>query len=106
KLYRRTGKREQAQEHARQHPGLARVDLLDPSVGVWAAQHCGVSHVRHDDVVDVLAAPGQQAWVLDPLHALADPATVDRMIFDGRRAHRASPFIAAAALSTASTIVW
>ncbi len=39
---------------------------------VIAPQHCRMRHVRHHDVIDVLAVAGQQARIFDPLQILAD----------------------------------
>ncbi len=64
------------QGHARQRLCPADIDRLDARVRVRAAQCCRVQHVRQHDVVDVAALAGQEARVLDPLHALADPAEV------------------------------
>ena len=97
------------QHHARQRFGPAGVDALDARVRVRASQHRGVGHVGKDHVVDVLAAPGQQPRVLDALHALADPAVAAPGLGGvgvGGFAHCPSPRILAAAVSTASTMVW
>ena len=101
------------QHHARQRFGPAGVDARDPRMRMRAAQHRGMGHVRKDDVVDVLAPAGQEPWILDALHALADPPVAALGVGDGRGgggvggfAHCSAPRILAAALSTASTMVW
>jgi hypothetical protein len=95
------------EQHAGQRPGLAYVNADDSRVGVRAAQHGGVGHIRHRHIVDIFAAPREQPRILDPLHILADPAHVGRVGLDGWCAlHCAPPCMASAALSTASTIVW
>ena len=63
-------------KHAGESGGLAHVDGDDPRVGMGAAQHGGVRHLRHVDVVGIEALADEEARVLHPLHALADPLQV------------------------------
>ena len=104
------------QGHARQRLGPADIDRLDAGMGVRAAQRGRVQHVRQRDVVDVAALAGQQARVLDPLHALADPAEVAARFLAlparrdaGWRGHSAASrtgVMSSAARRIAATIVW
>jgi hypothetical protein len=49
------------------------VDTLDEGVGVGTAQHGRVQHARQHDIVDVLAAAGEEAGILVALDRLSDP---------------------------------
>src|SRR5581483_8887993 len=53
-------------------PGRGGVDARDARVGERAAQERGVEHVGQPHVVDVAAAPGEDAAVLDAGHLGAD----------------------------------
>ena len=95
--------------------GAAHVDRFDPGVGVRAAQRRGVQHVRQHDVVDVAALAGEQARVLDPLHALADPAEGAARLLalparrDAGAGHSAASLtgvMSSAARSIAAMMVW
>ena len=58
-------------------PGLAGVDRLDPGVRQRAAQDLHVQHARQGDVIGVIALTADEAVVLDPLAAGAQPADLD-----------------------------
>ena len=68
-------------EDAGQGGGLARIDGDDPCMGMGAPQHRSVRHLRHVDVVGVDALADEEARVLHPLHALADPLQVGAGFF-------------------------
>ena len=63
-------------EDAGQRRRLAHVDRHDPCMRMGAAQDRRVRHLRQGHVVGVDPLPHQQARVLHPLHALADPVEV------------------------------
>jgi hypothetical protein len=58
-------------------PGPAGVDRLDPRVRQRAAQDLHVQHAGEHDVVGVVALAADEAVVLDPLAAGAEPADLD-----------------------------
>ena len=63
-------------ENARERLSLAHVDGDDPGMGMGAAQHRRVRHLGHVDIVGINAFADEEARVLHPLHALADPLQV------------------------------
>ena len=65
------------QVHAGDVPRLAGVDGLDPRVRQRAAQDLHVQHAGQGDVVGVVALAADEAAVLDPLAAGAQPADLD-----------------------------
>ena len=100
-------------DDAGQGLGRALVDRADARVGVRAAQHRGVRHVRQCDVVDEAPASGKEARVFLAQHARADdieplirplllPSGRRRMDFAGLRHHRTavSPRINSTARTT------
>ena len=74
----------------------AGIDVREARLGVRAAQHGGVQHLRQVNVVDEARAPGEQPFVLAPLDRLADQPG----------GHGSSPRSKAAARRTAATICW
>ena len=63
-------------EHAVGGLGLGGVDALDARVRMRRHHHHAVALVRQVDVVDIAAAAGDEAWVLDPGHWLTDAELV------------------------------
>ena len=61
-------------DDARQRLGLRGVDRDDPRVRVRAADDRGMEHPGELDVVEVPALAAEEARVLDPVQALAEPA--------------------------------
>ena len=53
------------------------VDALDARMGVRRHHHDAVALARQGDIVDIAAAPGDEALVLDPADRLADAELVD-----------------------------
>ena len=100
----------QHQPDAGDLPRLRRVDADDPGVGQWAAQDLHVQHAGQVDVVGVVAAPADEAGVLDPLPARAQPPDLDLVQrghcpSSSRRVWRPG-FSLRAAHSTALTMFW
>ena len=58
----------------RERLGLRRVDGDDLRVGVRAPEHRRVEHPGQFDVVEVAALTPEEAWILDAVQALAQPA--------------------------------
>ena len=84
-------------DHARHGAGILGVDLGEGGMGEGAAHEGGFQHPRQFQIVQELAAAGQQVRVFQPLHALAD---------EGGRAHALAPSRRAwAAASAARTMV-
>ena len=65
----RTG---QHREHARHRHRPTHVDALDPCMRVRRADEAGIGLLRQGEVVDVLAAAGEEPVVLDAADRLAD----------------------------------
>src|SRR5262249_16848850 len=59
-------------EHPRSCFGRRRIDALDARVGVRRHHHHAVALLRHLDIVDITAAAGDEAGVLEPGNRLAD----------------------------------
>ena len=59
-------------EHAVGGLGLAGVDPFDAGMGVRRHDHDAVALMRQVEVVDIAAAAGDEARILDPRHGLAD----------------------------------
>ena len=72
------------------------IDAREARLGVGAAEHGRVQHVRQVNVIDEARAPGKQPCILAPLDRLADQP----------RGHGSSPRSIAAARRTAATICW
>ena len=72
------------------------IDAGEARLGVRAAQHRRMQHVRQMNVIDKARAAGKQSRILAPLDRLPDQPC----------GHGSSPRSTAAALSTAATICW
>ena len=83
-------------EHARQGQRCRLVDRPDPGLGMRAAKHRPVRHVREMNVVDEGGASGQQRGVLKTLDALADESG----------AHAGCAFASADSSVAACAIAW
>ena len=59
-------------EHPRSRLGCRRIDSLDTRVGVRGHHQHAVALQRHVDIVDIAAAAGDEAGVLEPGNRLAD----------------------------------
>ena len=104
------------QVHAGDLPRPAGVDRLDPGVRQRAAQDLHVQHAGQHDVVGVVALAPDEAVVLDPLAARAQPADLDLVQCAhvtpssagslGRLASRIAGSELAAAHSTDFTMFW
>ncbi len=88
--------------HARNIARDARVDRENPAARDRAARERDVQHPRQRDVVDELAAPGQQARVLLARDALADVAPGG----DAGRIHDCSPAAVPASFRAARRMPW
>ena len=62
----------QCRQHAWRGAGCGSVDARDPRVRVWRAQHHRMREAVERDVVEVAAAPGDEAQILAPLGRVAD----------------------------------
>src|SRR5581483_9982187 len=60
--------------HARRLLGAGHVDRIDGGVRVWRAQEECVRRVRGNDVVRVLAVPGEEPRIFFPPNRLTDQA--------------------------------
>ena len=63
-------------EHAGRRFGLSGVDALDAGVCMRRHDHGAVALLRQVEVVDVTAAAGDEAGILDPGHGLTDAELV------------------------------
>src|SRR6202011_2828465 len=68
-----------------------------------AADEGGVEHAGHDDVVDVLPVPGEQAGVLPSSHRLADEPSGGGGAHDGLEPSRGSGWAASRVAGFACT---
>ena len=71
-------------QHAGCGFGLRGVDLFDPRVSMRRHQHDAVALPRQVDVVDVAAAAGDEAGVLDPGHGLTNAELVHALLLRTR----------------------